>query len=117
MAFAPPKNPDGSRLQLKLSTWTPLNHQLMNDKASPEKKIGKNLEKSGNCGIVELGKGLSGSSSPTHQSRLEDLFPQGCIRSKFWDSLKILHFTNSQFQGKNLISLIFFSLRRSRGME
>ncbi|NXY43014.1 FBX16 protein, partial [Ceuthmochares aereus] len=34
MAFAPPRNVDGSKLQTKLSTWTPLNHQLMNDKAT-----------------------------------------------------------------------------------
>lgn len=35
MAFAPPRNMDGPKLQTKMSTWTPLNHQLMNDKASP----------------------------------------------------------------------------------
>uniref|UniRef100_A0A7M4E2S7 F-box protein 16 n=1 Tax=Crocodylus porosus TaxID=8502 RepID=A0A7M4E2S7_CROPO len=34
MAFAPPKNMDGPKLQTKMSMWTPLNHQLMNDKAS-----------------------------------------------------------------------------------
>ncbi|NWY04099.1 FBX16 protein, partial [Nothoprocta ornata] len=34
MAFAPPKNMDGPKLQTKMSTWTPLNHQLMNDKAT-----------------------------------------------------------------------------------
>ncbi|NXW21044.1 FBX16 protein, partial [Circaetus pectoralis] len=34
MAFAPPRNMDGPKLQTKMSTWTPLNHQLMNDKAS-----------------------------------------------------------------------------------
>uniref|UniRef100_A0A803VHU5 F-box protein 16 n=1 Tax=Ficedula albicollis TaxID=59894 RepID=A0A803VHU5_FICAL len=38
MAFAPPKNPDGSKLQLKLSSWTPLNHQLMNDKVFEERR-------------------------------------------------------------------------------
>nr|XP_032646767.1 F-box only protein 16 isoform X1 [Chelonoidis abingdonii]XP_032646768.1 F-box only protein 16 isoform X1 [Chelonoidis abingdonii] len=32
MAFAPPKTMDGPKLQTKMSTWTPLNHQLMNDK-------------------------------------------------------------------------------------
>ncbi|XP_075779398.1 F-box only protein 16 isoform X3 [Pelodiscus sinensis] len=32
MAFAPPKNMEGPKLQTKMSTWTPLNHQLMNDK-------------------------------------------------------------------------------------
>ncbi|KFV16365.1 F-box only protein 16, partial [Tauraco erythrolophus] len=33
MAFAPPRNMDGPKLQTKMSTWTPLNHQLMNGKA------------------------------------------------------------------------------------
>ncbi|KAM7321401.1 hypothetical protein ACRRTK_019493 [Alexandromys fortis] len=31
MAFAPPKSTDGSKMQTKMSTWTPLNHQLLND--------------------------------------------------------------------------------------
>ncbi|XP_023406740.1 F-box only protein 16 isoform X2 [Loxodonta africana] len=31
MAFAPPKSIDGSKMQTKMSTWTPLNHQLLND--------------------------------------------------------------------------------------
>ncbi|XP_055390713.1 F-box only protein 16-like [Bubalus kerabau] len=31
MAFAPPKNTDGPKMQTKMSTWTPLNHQLLND--------------------------------------------------------------------------------------
>ncbi|XP_075454780.1 F-box only protein 16 isoform X2 [Ascaphus truei] len=37
MAFAPPKNTDGSKLQTKMSTWTPLNHQLMNDQVFEER--------------------------------------------------------------------------------
>ncbi|XP_066036256.1 F-box only protein 16 isoform X2 [Chamaea fasciata] len=47
MAFAPPKNPSGSKLQLKLSTWTPLNHQLMNDKVFEERRalLGKWFDK------------------------------------------------------------------------
>nr|XP_045360869.1 F-box only protein 16 isoform X2 [Camelus bactrianus] len=32
MAFAPPKNVDGPKMQTKMSTWTPLNHQLLNDR-------------------------------------------------------------------------------------
>ncbi|XP_074143681.1 F-box only protein 16 isoform X3 [Sminthopsis crassicaudata] len=32
MAFAPPKNLDGPKMQTKMSTWTPLNHQLLNEK-------------------------------------------------------------------------------------
>ncbi|XP_023779946.1 F-box only protein 16 isoform X1 [Cyanistes caeruleus] len=45
MAFAPPKNSDGSKLQL--STWTPLNHQLMNDKVFEERRalLGKWFDK------------------------------------------------------------------------
>ena len=31
MEFAPPKYTDGPKLQTKMSTWTPLNHQLLND--------------------------------------------------------------------------------------
>lgn len=34
MAFAPPKNLNGPKMQTKMSTWTPLNHQLMNVKVS-----------------------------------------------------------------------------------
>ena len=34
MAFAPPKNTDGPKMQTKMSTWTPLNHQLLNDQVS-----------------------------------------------------------------------------------
>ncbi|XP_073856688.1 F-box only protein 16 isoform X13 [Macaca fascicularis] len=33
MAFAPPKNLDGPKMQTKMSTWTPLNHQLLNDRS------------------------------------------------------------------------------------
>ncbi|KAM4784494.1 F-box only protein 16 isoform 3-T4 [Cyanocitta cristata] len=47
MAFAPPKTTDGSKLQFKLSTWTPLNHQLMNDKVFEERRalLGKWFDK------------------------------------------------------------------------
>ncbi|XP_019376425.1 PREDICTED: F-box only protein 16 [Gavialis gangeticus] len=47
MAFAPPKNMDGPKLQTKMSTWTPLNHQLMNDKVFEERKalLGKWFDK------------------------------------------------------------------------
>ncbi|XP_032537512.1 F-box only protein 16 isoform X6 [Chiroxiphia lanceolata] len=38
MAFAPPRNTDGSKLQIKMSTWTPLNHQLMNDRVFEERR-------------------------------------------------------------------------------
>ena len=34
MAFAPPKSMDGPKMQTKMSTWTPLNHQLLNDQVS-----------------------------------------------------------------------------------
>ncbi|XP_073088851.1 F-box only protein 16 isoform X2 [Manis javanica] len=32
MAFAPPKSIEGPKMQTKMSTWTPLNHQLLNDR-------------------------------------------------------------------------------------
>uniref|UniRef100_A0A8C8ZJ72 F-box protein 16 n=1 Tax=Prolemur simus TaxID=1328070 RepID=A0A8C8ZJ72_PROSS len=32
MAFAPPKSIDGPKMQTKMSTWTPLNHQLLNER-------------------------------------------------------------------------------------
>ncbi|NXS99395.1 FBX16 protein, partial [Jacana jacana] len=34
MAFAPPRDMDDLKLQTRMSMWTPLNNQLMNDKAS-----------------------------------------------------------------------------------
>ncbi|XP_054676487.1 F-box only protein 16 isoform X1 [Grus americana] len=47
MAFAPPRNMDGPKLQTKMSTWTPLNHQLMNDKVFEERRalLGKWFDK------------------------------------------------------------------------
>ncbi|KAJ6661159.1 hypothetical protein lerEdw1_015295 [Lerista edwardsae] len=47
MAFAPPKNFEGSKMQTKMSTWTPLNHQLMNDKVFEERRnlLGKWFDK------------------------------------------------------------------------
>lgn len=36
MAFAPPKNIDGPKMQTKMSTWTPLNHQLLNDQVGDQ---------------------------------------------------------------------------------
>ncbi|XP_062981585.1 F-box only protein 16 [Elgaria multicarinata webbii] len=38
MAFGPPKNLHGPKMQTKMSTWTPLNHQLMNDKVFEERR-------------------------------------------------------------------------------
>ncbi|XP_014818539.1 PREDICTED: F-box only protein 16 isoform X1 [Calidris pugnax] len=47
MAFAPPRNMDGLKLQTKMSTWTPLNNQLMNDKVFEERRalLGKWFDK------------------------------------------------------------------------
>ncbi|XP_075194955.1 F-box only protein 16 [Anomaloglossus baeobatrachus] len=47
MAFAPPKNMEGAKLQTKMSTWTPLNHPLMNDKVFEERRalLGKWFDK------------------------------------------------------------------------
>ncbi|XP_066134692.1 F-box only protein 16 isoform X2 [Saccopteryx bilineata] len=39
MAFAPPKSTDGPKMQTKLSTWTPLNHQLLNDRVFEERRV------------------------------------------------------------------------------
>ncbi|XP_072490909.1 F-box only protein 16 isoform X3 [Notamacropus eugenii] len=39
MAFAPPRNLDGPKMQTKMSTWTPLNHQLLNEKIFEERRI------------------------------------------------------------------------------
>ncbi|XP_063248005.1 F-box only protein 16 [Prinia subflava] len=47
MAFAPPKIPPGPGLQLKLSSWTPLNHAPTNDKVFEERRalLGKWFDK------------------------------------------------------------------------
>ncbi|XP_043918659.1 F-box only protein 16 isoform X2 [Protopterus annectens] len=38
MAFGPPKNVNGLKMQTKMSTWTPLNHQLTNDRVFEERR-------------------------------------------------------------------------------
>ncbi|XP_030885893.1 F-box only protein 16 isoform X2 [Leptonychotes weddellii] len=47
MAFAPPKSIDGPKMQTKMSTWTPLNHQLLNDRVFEERRalLGKWFDK------------------------------------------------------------------------
>ncbi|XP_058020756.1 F-box only protein 16 isoform X2 [Ahaetulla prasina] len=47
MAFAPPKNLNGPKMQTKMSAWTPLNHQLMNYKVFEERRnlLGKWFDK------------------------------------------------------------------------
>ncbi|XP_054977739.1 F-box only protein 16 [Sorex araneus] len=47
MAFAPPKRIDGPKMQTKMSTWTPLNHQLLNDQVFEERRalLGKWFDK------------------------------------------------------------------------
>uniref|UniRef100_H0XVB5 F-box protein 16 n=1 Tax=Otolemur garnettii TaxID=30611 RepID=H0XVB5_OTOGA len=47
MAFAPPKSIDGPKMQTKMSTWTPLNHQLLNDQIFEERRalLGKWFDK------------------------------------------------------------------------
>ncbi|XP_030054562.1 F-box only protein 16 isoform X2 [Microcaecilia unicolor] len=47
MAFAPPKNTNGPKMQTKMSTWTPLNHQIMNDQVFEERRalLGKWFDK------------------------------------------------------------------------
>ncbi|KAG8445873.1 hypothetical protein GDO86_010602, partial [Hymenochirus boettgeri] len=79
MAFAAPKNVDGPKLQTKMSTWTPLNHQLMNDKVFEER-----------CAL--LGKWFDKWSDSQRRKILGDLFDR-C-------SLSQLKFCNSRLQGK-----------------
>nr|XP_020034150.1 F-box only protein 16 [Castor canadensis] len=47
MAFAPPKSIDGPKMQTKMSSWTPLNHQLLNDRVFEERRalLGKWFDK------------------------------------------------------------------------
>ncbi|XP_032991081.1 F-box only protein 16 isoform X2 [Rhinolophus ferrumequinum] len=47
MAFAPPKSTDGPKMQTKMSTWTPLNHQRLNDQVFEERRalLGKWFDK------------------------------------------------------------------------
>ncbi|XP_037668954.1 F-box only protein 16 isoform X2 [Choloepus didactylus] len=47
MAFAPSKRIDGPKMQTKMSTWTPLNHQLLNDQVFEERRalLGKWFDK------------------------------------------------------------------------
>ncbi|XP_060157291.1 F-box only protein 16 isoform X1 [Globicephala melas] len=47
MAFAPPKNIGGPKMQAKMSTWTPLNHQLLNNRVFEERRalLGKWFDK------------------------------------------------------------------------
>ncbi|MBN3317466.1 FBX16 protein, partial [Atractosteus spatula] len=47
MAFAPTKHTNGLKMQTKMSTWTPLNHQLSNDKVFQERRdlLGKWFDK------------------------------------------------------------------------
>nr|XP_051698511.1 F-box only protein 16 isoform X1 [Oryctolagus cuniculus] len=47
MALAPLKSIEGSKMQTKMSTWTPLNHQLLNDQVFEERRalLGKWFDK------------------------------------------------------------------------
>ncbi|XP_015200225.2 F-box only protein 16 isoform X4 [Lepisosteus oculatus] len=47
MAFAPTRHTNGLKMQTKMSTWTPLNHQLSNDKVFQERRdlLGKWFDK------------------------------------------------------------------------
>ncbi|KAM8954105.1 F-box only protein 16 isoform 2-T2 [Pelodytes ibericus] len=79
MAFAAPKNTDAAKLQTKMSTWTPLNHQLMNDKVFEER------------GSL-LGKWFDKWSDVQRRRILCDLFER-C-------SISQLRFCNHHLQGK-----------------
>ncbi|XP_077886955.1 F-box only protein 16 isoform X5 [Ictidomys tridecemlineatus] len=43
MAFAPPKNIECPKMQIKMSTWTPLNHQVLNNQLFKMKNLIANL--------------------------------------------------------------------------
>ncbi|XP_063771108.1 F-box only protein 16 [Pseudophryne corroboree] len=79
MAFAPPKNAEGAKLQTKMSMWTPLNHQLMNDKVFEER------------GAL-LGKWFDKWSDSQRRRVLCDLFERCCVSQ--------LRFCNNYLQGK-----------------
>eukprot|EP00079_Xenopus_tropicalis_P031275 XP_017945046.1 PREDICTED: F-box only protein 16 isoform X2 [Xenopus tropicalis] len=79
MAFAAPKHMEGPKLQTKMSTWTPLNHQLMNDKVFEER-----------CAL--LGKWFDKWSDAQRRRILTDLLER-C-------SLSQLKFCNSHLQEK-----------------
>ncbi|XP_041419541.1 F-box only protein 16 isoform X2 [Xenopus laevis] len=79
MAFAAPKHMEGPKLQTKMSTWTPLNHQLMNDKVFEER-----------CSL--LGKWFDKWSDAQRRRILSDLLER-C-------SLSQLKFCNIHLQGK-----------------
>uniref|UniRef100_A0AC11E7Q8 F-box protein 16 n=1 Tax=Ovis aries TaxID=9940 RepID=A0AC11E7Q8_SHEEP len=69
MAFAPPKNRDGPKMQTKMSTWTPLNHQLLNDRVFEERR-------------ALLGKWGSPTSGPQTRWYLPSDQQWHCIRNK-----------------------------------
>lgn len=79
MAFAPPKNAEGAKLQTKMSTWTPLNHPLMNDKVFEERR-------------ALLGKWFDKWSDAQRRRILCDLL-EGC-------SVSQLRFCSGHLQGK-----------------
>ncbi|XP_066896082.1 F-box only protein 16 isoform X4 [Kogia breviceps] len=66
MAFAPPKNIGGPKMQTKMSTWTPLNHQLLNNQILFPYRLLQNIEYSsqrytvGPCRVFEERRALLG---------------------------------------------------------
>ncbi|KAG9468308.1 hypothetical protein GDO78_023014 [Eleutherodactylus coqui] len=89
MAFAPPKNTEGAKLQTKMSTWTPLNHPLMNDKVFEERR-------------ALLGKWFDKWSDAQRRSVLCDLFDR-C-------SVSQLRFCSGHLQGKAPRDAVDFSM-------
>ncbi|NXK89726.1 FBX16 protein, partial [Formicarius rufipectus] len=83
MAFAPPRNRDGSKLQTRMSTWTPLNHQLMNDQAKRRALLGKWFDKWTDGQRRRILVDLLGRCSPAQQKfcarQLEDLVPTEAV--------------------------------------
>ncbi|XP_075716971.1 F-box only protein 16 isoform X2 [Rhinoderma darwinii] len=96
MAFAPPKNMEGAKLQTKMSTWTPLNHPLMNDKVGRQAADGVFEERG-----ALLGKWFDKWSDAQRRRILCDLFER-CNVSQ-------LRFCSGHMQGKAPRDCVDFS--------
>lgn len=91
---------DGPKLQTKMSTWTPLNHQLMNDKAS-------SMQMGWIHGITEL-LSLQRASGDDLGKSLKAEWARGFAQDLFQLGLEYLqilkqilfHLTNSQVSEK-----------------
>ncbi|KAM6406444.1 F-box only protein 16 isoform 2-T6 [Pluvialis apricaria] len=104
MAFAPPRNMDGPKLQTKMSTWTPLHHQLMNDKVFEERRalLGKwvswywkylsELDQLWMLKCLRFGWYINFSPTP---------FEQGIWKKHYIEMVKELHVTRPKTPSKD----------------